>query len=633
MLNSTLEHFRNSCCLGGSPVRVPLRLPGPDAQGEDTYGSLRHPRLPSPLQATNGGECAAPGWSTVLAQLEKKPCHLPKTPYVAVLQRTTRYCHCSMSRRQRRKTLSFSTRTIDLSTSHSIQIRNMASHGRAEAKFECSNFFRDGLIQCQLVCKQGKDVTSRSATVYTFRDIDQLGTMCIEPQMEESTLFTAVPLGGLFDSPGVGTSWLSGLREGDNAPLDGDWNNVLDDTVSVEKSNLASGKLPDPLNSGLPSPTPVKVPDSVPQAPLVLPVTQPPTTSPASPQVRSDRYTFHFILSRENPTCTTTLPPLELCSPIVYSAKLKNGAVHSRVMSWASKATPSYDAWMGSSCQKLVEVPFRATSRDEEMVLGLDIFPWVEALKAANLVFGQIQVITFAFLGGQQVWKKCGVISQSDCFSVHADKRVVNVGCLRRQSKSGACVEVSIADSAIHAYVANGLIPALDDNASSSSTVEKDSARDEDPNQTLLGLHIQRCREKLREAQRKDKVYLLSHEDLAPFYGMQRDEVAAKLGICVTLLKKMCRRLGVKTWPYRKLRPVHREIEKKWRNQKIWADNARTGANPRRTAKVSKAEIERIFERRNAIARESLGDEAYAAFARCERDFRSLYMDNRHENV
>lgn len=39
-------------------------------------------------------------------------------------------------------------------------------------------------------------------------------------------------------------------------------------------------------------------------------------------------------------------------------------------------------------------------------------------------------------------------------------------------------------------------------------------------------------------------------------------EASKKLGVCVTVLKKICRRFGISRWPHRKLRSVAKHIEK-----------------------------------------------------------------------
>ncbi|EME29750.1 RWP-RK domain-containing protein [Galdieria sulphuraria] len=54
--------------------------------------------------------------------------------------------------------------------------------------------------------------------------------------------------------------------------------------------------------------------------------------------------------------------------------------------------------------------------------------------------------------------------------------------------------------------------------------------------------------------------YTIFKEDLIDFFVRPRDEVAQELGICVTLLKKICRKNGIKQWPYRKLKNVDAKL-------------------------------------------------------------------------
>merc|ERR1712137_1335508 len=57
----------------------------------------------------------------------------------------------------------------------------------------------------------------------------------------------------------------------------------------------------------------------------------------------------------------------------------------------------------------------------------------------------------------------------------------------------------------------------------------------------------------------------LPHEftsnDLAKFYHLPINDAAAKLGICSTLLKKLCRKNGVSRWPHRKVKSVELLIQ------------------------------------------------------------------------
>ncbi|ELP83676.1 hypothetical protein EIN_467900 [Entamoeba invadens IP1] len=51
-------------------------------------------------------------------------------------------------------------------------------------------------------------------------------------------------------------------------------------------------------------------------------------------------------------------------------------------------------------------------------------------------------------------------------------------------------------------------------------------------------------------------------EAMTKLYEYPEDYVVEKLGITTTLLKKACRSIGVKRWPYRKILKVDREIQK-----------------------------------------------------------------------
>jgi hypothetical protein len=44
-------------------------------------------------------------------------------------------------------------------------------------------------------------------------------------------------------------------------------------------------------------------------------------------------------------------------------------------------------------------------------------------------------------------------------------------------------------------------------------------------------------------------------EELQQYFGLPEKEVAKRLGICLTSLKKVCRSNGILRWPYRKVFP------------------------------------------------------------------------------
>ena len=44
---------------------------------------------------------------------------------------------------------------------------------------------------------------------------------------------------------------------------------------------------------------------------------------------------------------------------------------------------------------------------------------------------------------------------------------------------------------------------------------------------------------------------------LEAHFHLPMQEVAKKFGVCMTFFKKMCRQLGIKRWPYRKVSSPH----------------------------------------------------------------------------
>jgi len=64
----------------------------------------------------------------------------------------------------------------------------------------------------------------------------------------------------------------------------------------------------------------------------------------------------------------------------------------------------------------------------------------------------------------------------------------------------------------------------------------------------------------LKEKGRREMLYALELKQLRPLFRIPRDIVAKRLGICVTLFKKICRRHGVEQWPYRKLKTLDSKI-------------------------------------------------------------------------
>ena len=52
-----------------------------------------------------------------------------------------------------------------------------------------------------------------------------------------------------------------------------------------------------------------------------------------------------------------------------------------------------------------------------------------------------------------------------------------------------------------------------------------------------------------------------SVEDLRAYFHLPIVEVAKQLGICTTLLKKICRKCKIKRWPYRQIRSITKSVQ------------------------------------------------------------------------
>ena len=56
---------------------------------------------------------------------------------------------------------------------------------------------------------------------------------------------------------------------------------------------------------------------------------------------------------------------------------------------------------------------------------------------------------------------------------------------------------------------------------------------------------------------------LVSYQAIASFFGQPQNDAARQLGISLTALKQVCRKLGLPRWPY--MRPCKSESPKRWR--------------------------------------------------------------------
>ena len=49
----------------------------------------------------------------------------------------------------------------------------------------------------------------------------------------------------------------------------------------------------------------------------------------------------------------------------------------------------------------------------------------------------------------------------------------------------------------------------------------------------------------------------VTYEDLSTRFDKPLSDVAVELGVCMTFIKKACRKHGIKRWPFRKVQDSH----------------------------------------------------------------------------
>jgi len=58
----------------------------------------------------------------------------------------------------------------------------------------------------------------------------------------------------------------------------------------------------------------------------------------------------------------------------------------------------------------------------------------------------------------------------------------------------------------------------------------------------------------------------ISFEELAKYFHLPINQVAKELGVCATILKKICRKNGIPRWPHRKIKSLEKMIQNLQRN-------------------------------------------------------------------
>ena len=61
----------------------------------------------------------------------------------------------------------------------------------------------------------------------------------------------------------------------------------------------------------------------------------------------------------------------------------------------------------------------------------------------------------------------------------------------------------------------------------------------------------------------RERTGKLKMSDLAQFFHLPINAAAKELGICPTVLKKICRRNGMRRWPHRKVHYKHERNKQK----------------------------------------------------------------------
>uniref|UniRef100_A0A8I6YJU8 RWP-RK domain-containing protein n=1 Tax=Hordeum vulgare subsp. vulgare TaxID=112509 RepID=A0A8I6YJU8_HORVV len=75
-------------------------------------------------------------------------------------------------------------------------------------------------------------------------------------------------------------------------------------------------------------------------------------------------------------------------------------------------------------------------------------------------------------------------------------------------------------------------------------------------------------------ALQRERTRKMQFHDIAPYFHLPIVDAAEKLDICTTVLKGICRRVGVQRWPHRKVKKIDRQITKLMRSGNgVWERN------------------------------------------------------------
>lgn len=72
---------------------------------------------------------------------------------------------------------------------------------------------------------------------------------------------------------------------------------------------------------------------------------------------------------------------------------------------------------------------------------------------------------------------------------------------------------------------------------------------------------------------------VVTPQEIAPWLHVPLPYAARKIGVCTAILKRACRELGIKRWPYRKVTALNHDLQLRshsrvtWRKEKIQVEN------------------------------------------------------------
>lgn len=90
----------------------------------------------------------------------------------------------------------------------------------------------------------------------------------------------------------------------------------------------------------------------------------------------------------------------------------------------------------------------------------------------------------------------------------------------------------------------------------SSSSQEEDSEPSDSKSKDAAPSNAMHTRK-----QKSDRIARLTFQELQPYFTMPLYEAASKLKICGTVLKRISRRCGIPTWPFRQIRDLNSRID------------------------------------------------------------------------